>query len=331
MRLTLIFSTLASLAFTARTFSTSSYSTLNRPKPTSSRLMSTLPDWISSALSEALEKDVNVKITGGGGSSFAQSGVLTNEDDRTRYFYKSGNTQADAAMLQGEYEGVLTMHKSNTIRVPKPLVYSATPKPFVVFEYLNLSGGGDEYEKGRKVAQMHRSLSPNGDYGFHVDNTIGATPQRNTWEKTWADFYVKHRFRAILSMCSDLGYSKSEVDDVASIIHSELTALSPPPSLIHGDLWGGNSGYADGEPVIYDPATYYGDREADLAMTYLFGGYGGKFYEGYNEECPVEEGFMERRKTIYNFYHIANHYVLFGGGYMNQARGMFESIRNSAK
>jgi fructosamine-3-kinase len=166
-------------------------------------------------------------------------------------------------------------------------------------------------------------------HGFHVPNTIGSTPQSNTWSSTWSDFYVEHRFKAILASCNGLGYSPPEIDACCAVIATELSRHSPQPSLLHGDLWGGNRGYADGEPVIFDPATYYGDREADIAMTRLFGGYSGRFYEGYEEEWPLEEGFEERRKTIYNFYHIANHYAMFGGMYYNQARQMFDSILNN--
>ena len=221
------------------------------------------------------------------------------------------------------------MYETGTMKVPRPIVFGSCEDyrtgPFVVFEYLNLGGGGDEAEKGRKLALMHKCTSPNGMYGFHCDNTIGATPQANGWISNWADFYVERRFRAILGMCSNLGYADSDIDRVAEVIKKELSSRDVAPSLLHGDLWGGNSGYADGDPVIFDPATYYGDREADIAMTQLFGGYGAKFYEGYNAVLPIEEGF-ERRKVIYNFYHIANHYILFGGGYMNQARSMFEQI-----
>ena len=96
--------------------------------------------------------------------------------------------------------------------------------------------------------------------------------------------------------------------------------------MLHGDLWGGNIGYDDGgNPVIFDPAVYYGDREADLAMTELFGEFGRAFYDAYNDAWPLDRGYAVR-KTLYNLYHILNHLNLFGGGYAGQAQGMIDRL-----
>ncbi|GMI01887.1 hypothetical protein TrVE_jg4634 [Triparma verrucosa] len=272
---------------------------------------------------------------GSGGSGFASTGVAEDTSTGKRYFYKKGNDSADEKMLSAEFAGVKAMHETKTIRVPEPLVFGSKSDyvsgPFVVFEYLNIGGVGDGREMGRKLAQMHRCLSENGKFGFHIDNTIGATPQKNTWENIWPDFFIKHRYHAMLDKCSNLGFSDSEVKEVEEVIRRVLSEVDVVPSLLHGDLWGGNGAFVEGgEPVIYDPATYYGDREADIAMTQLFGGFGGDFLAGYNEEYPLERNF-ESRKLIYNWYHIANHYVLFGGSYMNQARGMMSQIKALGK
>jgi fructosamine-3-kinase len=134
----------------------------------------------------------------------------------------------------------------------------------------------------------------------------------------------------MLRLTANAGLSDSKVHELRQKTR-ELLSHKPEPSLIHGDLWGGNKGFCkskDGKsvvPCIFDPATYYGDREADVAMTYVFGGFSSDFYDGYNAEWPLPAG-HEKRKTVYNLYHILNHDVLFGGFYINQARGMIDQI-----
>ena len=146
-------------------------------------------------------------------------------------------------------------------------------------------------------------------FGFHIDNTIGATPQPNLpWNKIWADFWDELRLGHMLKLTGNAGLTADKVEKLRQKT-KELLSHNPPASLIHGDLWGGNKGFCkmDGKtiPVIFDPATYYGDREADVAMTYLFGGFSSDFYDGYNSEYPLPEG-HEQRRTVYNLYHILN-------------------------
>ena len=188
---------------------------------------------------------------------------------------------------------------------------------------------------------MHRCTSPNGHFGFEVDNTIGATPQPNVpWNPDWADFWDTHRLGHMLQLTNNAGgLSDKQVEELRQKTR-QLLSHHPTPSLLHGDLWGGNKGFCKNVnnnhnnnhnkiiPVIFDPATYYGDREADVAMTDLFGGFGRDFYEGYMSEWPLPEG-HELRKEVYNLYHILNHDVLFGGMYLNQARGMIDRILQS--
>jgi len=234
-------------------------------------------------------------------------------------------------MLRAEYLGVKEMSETNTIKVPMPVAYGEggpLNTAFVVFEYLEFAGGGSQHELGVQLAKMHRSMSDKG-FGFHVDNTIGATPQPNLpWIEDWADFWDQHRLGHMLKLTGNAGYNAEKIEKLRQKTR-ELLSHKPGPSLVHGDLWGGNKGFAkvDGEtvPVIFDPATYYGDREVDVAMTYLFGGFGYDFYEGYESEWPLPEG-HEERVTVYNLYHILNHYELFGGSYLSQARGMIEQI-----
>jgi fructosamine-3-kinase len=139
---------------------------------------------------------------------------------------------------------------------------------------------------------MHRHTSETG-FGFHVDNTIGATPQPNLpWKDDWADFWDEHRLGHMLRLTGNAGLSTEKVEELRRKTR-ELLSHKPAPSIIHGDLWGGNKGFCkkDGKvvPVIFDPATYYGDREADVAMTHVFGGFSSDFYEGYDSEWPLPE------------------------------------------
>ena len=140
--------------------------------------------------------------------------------------------------------------------------------------------------------QMHRSTSKRG-FGYEVDNTIGATPQPNLpWVEDWADFWDQHRLGHMLKLTGNAGLSDAKVQELRQKTR-ELLSHKPAPSLLHGDLWGGNKGFCKKDdkvvPVIFDPATYYGDREADVAMTDLFGGFNMDFYDGYNSEWPLPE------------------------------------------
>jgi fructosamine-3-kinase len=296
---------------------------------------------VSLACSESLGAEITLKpATGGGASGGGGASVSAAVDSvtNTKYFIKSASASGNSSnMLRAEYLGVLHMHETNTIKVPRPIAFGEHHGPgrniaFVVFEYLNFCGGGDQYELGVQLARMHKmsTTTSNGKFGFVVDNTIGATPQPNLpWKDNWAEFWDEMRLGHMLKLTGDAGLDTGTVQALREKTR-ELLSHNPQPSLIHGDLWGGNKGFAkvdDGNvvPVIFDPATYYGDREADIAMTYLFGGFGSDFYDGYESEWPLPEG-HQKRKTVYNLYHILNHDVLFGGGYLRQAQGMIDQI-----
>ncbi len=263
------------------------------------------------AASEALGRTVELVTTSGGGYSGgggASTSALVDKETNTKYFLKSARNGYD--MLRAEYEGVKAISDTNTIQVPTPIAsgqFDKTGQGFVLFEYLEFCSGGSQYELGVMLAKMHRCPSDKG-FGFHIDNTIGATPQPNSWKDNWADFWDEHRLGHMLKLTGDAGLNKDKVEMVRQKTR-QLLSHNPTPSIIHGDLWGGNKGFCkkDGKviPVIFDPATYYGDREADVAMTYLFGGFTSDFYEGYNSEWPLPYG-HENRRTVYNLYHILN-------------------------
>lgn len=174
---------------------------------------------------------------------------------------------------------------------------------------------------------MHRITQT--QYGWQRDNTIGATPQPNTQSRDWVDFWRRQRLQFQLDLAAANGAPRALLaggEDLLERFPALFAGHAPAASLLHGDLWSGNHAYTrSGEPAIFDPAVYYGDREADLAMTELFGGFGDDFYAAYNACWPLDPGYGTR-KTLYNLYHILNHFNLFGGGYAGQAQRMTDAL-----
>jgi fructosamine-3-kinase len=179
------------------------------------------------------------------------------------------------------------------------------------------------------LAELHRHAGER--FGFDADNFIGGSPQKNDWhnEYDWPRFYADQRLRPQLSRAIGNGMERTlaaQGESLAERLSAFFLNYRPRPSLLHGDLWGGNaSALPDCTPVIFDPAVYYGDREADVAMSELFGGFPESFYAGYREAWPLDSGY-ETRKTLYNLYHVLNHFNLFGAGYLNQARRMIGKL-----
>jgi fructosamine-3-kinase len=232
-------------------------------------------------------------------------------------------------MFQAERDGLDAMAATDTIRVPRPLCCGvAAGQSFIAMEYVPLGGAGSATAAlaGERLAAMHRSTAA--AHGWHRDNTIGATPQPNAEDADWARFWCERRLGFQLELAARNGCGGRLQARGARLLGcvGALLNHAPVPSLLHGDLWGGNlGGDADGNPVIFDPACYYGDREADIAMTELFGGFGSRFYAAYNAAWPLDPGY-ETRKTLYNLYHILNHLNLFGGGYGSQAERMIDRL-----
>jgi len=240
------------------------------------------------------------------------------------------HSDAPPGMFEAEGEGLKEISADGSLRVPRPLVSGRSgDTDFLALEFLHLTRGSDAAAAalGRGLARLHRTVRP--FFGWHRDNTIGRTPQANARSERWTDFYARHRLvaqgrlltrttgdRAIEDACLDLGHRLDDFFD----------GYDPHPALLHGDLWGGNwSSLADGTPVLFDPACYYGDRETDLAMTELFGGFGASFRNAYEAELPVDSGYR-RRRDLYQLYHVLNHANLFGGGYVEQSRHLLHRL-----
>lgn len=253
----------------------------------------------------------------------------------SRYYFIKLNQASEVAMFEAEALGVQQMGKTQTIRVPQPICWGTVGNSaYLVLEWLNLGGKTNASaweEMGQKLALLHQWTPPQNypgsqNFGWDINNTIGSTPQINTWEKNWVEFWQKHRIGYQLKLAKRQGGYFEQAEKLLEAIPQLLANHDPKPSLVHGDLWGGNAAVTDeGEPVIFDPATYFGDREVDLAMTELFGGFPAIFYQAYHQVFPLNPGY-EHRKKLYNLYHILNHFNLFGGGYGTQANQMIRDI-----
>jgi fructosamine-3-kinase len=260
-----------------------------------------------------------------GGGCINQGYQLIGKD--IKYFVKL-NQAAQVSMFEAEALGLTQMYETKTITIPKPICWGVAGNScYIVLEWLNLGKGNNSswLEMGRQLAQMHQQGRAE-RYGWEINNTIGSTPQINTWMDNWGDFFAQQRIGYQLQLAKRKGGSFADTKRVIEAVRVKLADRQPKASIVHGDLWSGNASItADGEPTIFDPATYYGDREVDLAMTELFGGFPAVFYQGYNQQWQLDAGYQQR-KNIYNLYHILNHFNLFGGGYASQAKQMIQQI-----
>lgn len=260
-----------------------------------------------------------------GGGSVNQAYALS--DGSTAYFVKI-NQASRIAMFEAEALGLREMAATQTIRVPRSICWGTVDgSAYIALEWLDLGYGTHRAWEamGQQLAAMHRVTSPHG-FGWSQPNTIGFIPQQNPWTADWAAFFQQHRIGYQLQLARKRGGRFPDGDRLLDAIPALLAGHQPEPSLVHGDLWSGNAVVTKlEEPVILDPATYYGDREVDLAMTELFGGFPAEFYRAYEAAYPITPGF-DRRKILYNLYHILNHYNQFGGSYEAQSNRMIDRL-----
>ena len=247
--------------------------------------------------------------------------------DSCTYFVKL-NQAVKVEMFQAEALGLQQMYDTQTIIVPQPVCWGvAENKSYIVLQWLDLGRANNSswLEMGKQLALMHQKGKAE-RFGWQMNNTIGSTPQINNWKDSWADFFAKERIGYQLRLANRKGGNFGNIEEIIATVAKKLANHNPQASLVHGDLWSGNADATrDGTPTIFDPATYYGDREVDLAMTELFGGFPAAFYQGYNQQWQLEDGYQER-KAIYNLYHILNHFNLFGGGYGSQAKRIIQQL-----
>ena len=229
-----------------------------------------------------------------------------------------------------EAKALKEIASTNTVRVPEVLGFGVSGgMAYLALENLNLDYGtaATQAKLGEKLARMHTFTLPK--FGWTWDNAIGSTPQHNSQTDDWIRFWKTQRIGFQLDLAASKGYT-GRLQDLGAELLACMDQLflghRPSPSLLHGDLWSGNTAITrSGEHVIFDPASYYGDRECDLAMTELFGGFNREFYVAYVSILPNDDGYAVR-KTVYNLYHILNHLNLFGGGYLLQVETAMEHL-----
>jgi protein-ribulosamine 3-kinase len=288
-----------------------------------------MTDWnkIQSAIRAAAHSSFEIADVAPVGGGCINEAYCLESKDGTRFFVKL-NDARHLPMFEAEAEGLAAITQSQTIRVPRPFAHGTSGRQsYLVLEYLEFGTRGDTRTLGEQLAAMHRCSAE--QYGFAHDNFIGSTPQPNTWSNNWIEFLHAKRFGFQLQLAKQNGYG-GKLQDLGAALLEKLPVFfagyTPEPSLLHGDLWGGNHAFlADGTPTIFDPAAYYGDREADIAMTELFGGYGSDFYAAYRAIWPLDDGYAVRRE-LYNLYHILNHANLFGSSYARQAESMMQRL-----
>lgn len=245
------------------------------------------------------------------------------------WFVKT-NRASLANMFAAEAAGLQEVAAQQQVKVPKVFCLGSDGKQaFLVLEHFELTSlrGDSASSLGEQLAALHRI--PQAFFGWHINNTIGSTPQHNDRSEDWVEFWQQQRLGKQLQFAADNGFGgqlQRNGEKLIVALPALFSDYRPHPSLLHGDLWGGNAAAdTDGHPVIFDPACYYGDREAELAMTELFGGFAQNFYAAYQQSYPLDAGY-KTRKTLYNLYHILNHLNLFGSGYLHQANSMMERL-----
>ena len=267
-----------------------------------------------------------------GGGCIHQAWRLDLNDGR-RLFAKSGGVEA-MPLFEVEADALEALHHfadPDLLVVPSPVALCELAHDSVLLlPWLELSGA-DQSALGRGLALLHQATMRDGPgrFGWHRDGYIGAGPQPGGWRERWGEAFVELRLRPQLKLFSGRGFDADAQQRLLRNIADHLDQDDVAPSLVHGDLWGGNAGtLADGRGCLYDPASWWADREVDLAMTRMFGGFGSDFYASYAAEYPLGSG-SDERVEVYNLYPLLNHANLFGGGYVDQSRASLKRLARS--
>ena len=281
-----------------------------------------MPDW--SGIAEVL-RDSGIIVTGSAAPTAITGGDINAAwklDTTLGLIFLKTCPAGDLPRFEAEAAGLAELGKAGAIRVPQVLACVRNESDAILaLEWLTLQEPDQRAEQvlGEQLAAQHRHTHE--QFGWRRDNTIGMTPQINTQDEDWVQFFRRWRLGLQLELAASNGFSgtlQSEGRMLIAGFERFFSNYAPQASLLHGDLWGGNRGCAGGVPVLFDPAVYYGDRESDLAMTRLFGGFSEAFYRSYESAWPLEPG-HEDRLLLYQLYHVLNHLNLFGSAYLGRA------------
>jgi len=283
---------------------------------------------LSNKIKSKIEKELNSKIID---SQSLSGGCISNaykiKTNSGEIYFLKYNSSLSGDIFIKEAHGLQELNKAEVIKIPKVICYD---EEYILLEQITSADKQKNFSEdfGSKFALLHKFT--NEVYGFYENNYIGSNPQVNISEENeknnWTKFYFNKRILFQLQLAEEIDNSTPELRKAIAELENKIDSIvddnGERPSLLHGDLWGGNylidkNGFA----CLIDPAVYYGNREADLAMTKLFGGFDSRFYEAYNEVFPLADGY-EYRENIYKLYHVLNHLNLFGGGYYSQAMNL---------
>lgn len=283
-----------------------------------------IPDQLTSHIEQHTGQSITATSRASGGS-INQAALIELEQAGTCFL--KWNTTADPDLFVKEVKGLDLLRSAGTDLVVPEVIDQGTYGQnigYLLLEYMEEGSAGPNsaQEFGRQLAAQHQVQ--NERYGLDHDNYIGKLPQSNAWHDYWVDFFIEERMEPQLKMALNAGKLSSGIRTSFKKMYQELPDIFPdePPSLLHGDLWGGNYFFnAEGKATIYDPAVYFGHREIEMAFTRMFGGFSSGFYSAYNDVWPLKSGFNSR-KDIYNLYPLLVHTNLFGGHYGRQVESI---------
>ena len=265
-----------------------------------------------------------------GGGCISNTTKLALASGESVFLKWAASSEHPAAMFAEEARSLRAIADTRTVRVPNVIAQETTSDfAWLILEWLERGPrtARSQVLLGEQLAAMHRNSA--GSFGWPSDNFIGSLPQSNRQHERWPDFWREERLRPQLEAAShqlapaDRRRLERLIDQSAELLHP---IASEPPSLLHGDLWGGNlHTLADGTPALIDPSSYYGHREVDLAMSRLFGGFSEEFYRSYQQAWQCEDG-MEQRLLMYQLYYLLVHVNLFGGGYVSQTMSVVAQL-----